>query len=139
MFVFLENIVGNSITENVPNNMQTQPYEHVWRLPERLPRVVTSQTRNQEATARAKNAVRISSHCLRFLNKLLEHVVWVDFHCEYSKQMFEENEKDQCQEHIVNELARPWPRPGEFTRRGSVDLNRHKQKAFRYYQVPGIS
>ena len=24
------------------------------------------------------------------------------------------NVKDQCQEHIVDDLARPWPRPGEF-------------------------
>ena len=59
-----------------------------------------------------------------FSNKLSESDVGIGFHCKCSKQTFEENEKNQCQEHINDDLTRPWPRPGR--------LNHYLQNARTY-------
>ena len=37
-------------------------------------------------------------------------------------QVFEENAKDQCQEHIAHDLTHSWPRPGVFLQQKSLTM-----------------
>ena len=62
-------------------NMKTTTYEHVRRLPERPPRVRTSQTRNNSSSTNFK-------HCCSSSCSVLENAVLICFNCIFTK-MFE--------------------------------------------------
>ena len=64
----------------------------------------------QEITARAQNAFRICFHWMftKSCSEMLFELASI------ANDIFPKNEKDQCQEHIVHELTRPWPRPGDL-------------------------
>ena len=63
--------------------------------------VVSRGSQKAETTVRVQKAVGIWFYC-------------IFQHCKDSNKLFGENEKDQCQERITVDLARPWPSAGEF-------------------------
>ena len=105
--LFRKTVPGTALKEGALN-MQTSLYEHVPGLSERPHRVRTSQTRNNSSSSKD---VRICCHCI--FQQMFESAVCIGFHCKLSNNMIK-NVQDQCQEHIADDLTRPWPRLGEL-------------------------
>ena len=85
-------------------------HRHVRSLPERPPRVRTSQARNNSSSSKCCS----NSFPLHFAQQMFEHVVWIGLHCKCCKKCSKEMKMNQCQEHITRVRTRPWPRPGEL-------------------------
>ena len=67
----------------------------------------------QGTTARAQSAVRMCFHYVFFQTNARQLCLnWLP--SQMFQQIVRTNVKEQCQEHIAYDLARPWPRPGEF-------------------------
>ena len=105
-------------------HIKTTPYEHVRRLPGRPPRVRTSQTRNKSSSTSSRNCCSNSFFWLFF-----ENVVSIRFHFRFVENQFEKIWK-KCQEHIVDDLTRPRPRPGEVF----YEIHELCQKNMKYYK-----
>ena len=58
----------------------------------------------RETTARAQNAIPVCALCISS-NKLLETYSWIGLHRKYTNKLFEQIEKEQCQEHIVHRVV----------------------------------
>ncbi len=63
----------------------------------------------QETTTRAQ-ILGIVARARFFLGNAVSFRV----HCRFCENLFETNGKGKCQEHIVDDLTRPGPRPGEL-------------------------
>ena len=89
--------------------MKTNSYWHVQSLPERPPRVRTSQTRSNSLSSKC---------CSTWLPLFFWTNAWKCYLTWLPLRMLRKNErthvKDQCQEHITHDLTRPRPSPGEF-------------------------
>ena len=104
-----------------PTYIKTGGYRHARRLPERPPCVRTSLTRNNSSSSECCSSL----FPLFFCKNLVEHALRIGRKCKCPKKLFEENEKDQCQERITDDLTRPWLRPGEFIVLGNTYLQKH--------------
>ena len=95
----------NSFKKGAPQH-ETTPYEHVRGLPERPPRVRTCQTRNNSSSSKCCS----SSFPLLFSQKNARKCCLSSLQLQMFQKNFETNVKDQCQEDIVHDLTRPWPK-----------------------------
>ena len=100
----------NSFKKGAPY-IKTRHYEHIWGLPKELPRVRTSRTRNNSSSWKSCSNL----FPLFFARILFENAVWLGFNCKSFKQHVRKDEKNRRRKHIVRDLTRLGPRPGEFS------------------------
>ena len=109
--IFQKKTLPKMASKKKTPHIKTPPYEHVRRLPGRPPRVRASQTRNKSSSRSSRNCCSNSFSFVSFLF-LFWKCCFSSFSFQICWKLVQKN--GNCQEHIVNYLTRPRPRPGEF-------------------------
>jgi hypothetical protein len=99
-------------------HIKTSTYEHVRRLPGRPPRVRAFSKRNNCFNKKQQFEHKLLDFLFEFLLVLFLFVLFLKMLCQivfisdFLKTSSKQNGK--CQEHLVDDLTRPRPRPGEL-------------------------